>query len=366
MAAEREQGRWRFKWVTEWDEVWSPDFLERWERLCRNSPTAHVFFEPPLVRAWVESRREIGPLEPRFLAGRHEGGALVFLPLVLMTAGWKGARLRSLVPAGFSEYDYHDPVVVPPPEGGKTPAFWDDLVRETVARWQREYDVLRIDGLRSVSSGGHHVFRPGDVSLRIDLNGFAPGEDCLSRLSRSLRGDIRRQIRRLEEQGEVGLKIFGKEEIDEALSRLPEMLRRHHRRWPRSYHLPGFHRRLVREGIAGGVVHLSELTAGGDTVSWHLGMEHRSRFYWYLPVYKGEFQSFSPGKIHLYFALKEAVTRDFTVFDLLRGDEEYKRQWSPETVRLHELRVGSGGLFSMARRLLAERVKPLLKKAAGK
>ena len=111
---------WPFQWTTSWEDVWTPNFVDRWEALVRDSPTAHVFFHPALVRAWVDSVGRILELEPRFLGARSDTGSSVFLPLVSTRTGWKDLWWRMLGPVGYMGFDYRDPVL----DGPDTLALW--------------------------------------------------------------------------------------------------------------------------------------------------------------------------------------------------------------------------------------------------
>jgi len=58
---------WKFHWLTKWDEIWHEDFVSQWQRWLDESPSAHVFYHPALVRAWIETYLPLRDIRPCFL-----------------------------------------------------------------------------------------------------------------------------------------------------------------------------------------------------------------------------------------------------------------------------------------------------------
>ena len=143
------------------------------------------------------------------------------------------------------------------------------------------------------------------------------------------------------------------------------ILDEHTKKWPNSYKAPGFHDKLIKYGLSEGISHLSELRLNDKAISWHLGFIYKARFYWYLPVYKAEFSQYSPGKVHLYFCIEDAIKKNANIYDFLRGDEDYKSLWTKESIPIYELSWSSKGLISQARNMCVKKMKPLLRKFTG-
>lgn len=350
---------WRFEWITTWDDVWSPNFSDRWQGLLKIANNSHVFATLPLVRAWWLAAQNVYKVDPCFLLATSTDGATVFMPLVIVSHGIKNACLRMLQPAGNSVYDYHDPI-----SHGFTqkdwPSFWETLETELLTRWHGKFDRAAISGLRLQPE----VVGVGvvDSAPYLNIGSCSSPEEFLASLGKSLRGDIRRQLRRLEEVGPVSCRVLQSTETETALAWLPEILEQHLEKWPNSYKLPGFHAALIREALPSGLLHLSELKVGDAVVSRHLGFFYQRRFYWYMPVYNHKYQIYSPGKLHLYFCAVEAIDKNGDVFDLLRGKEEYKLQWTEQADELYAVGWRSSAIGSALKLALVESVKPLLQK----
>lgn len=342
--------------------VWDQSFLSQWRKWIDQSADAHVFFEPSVVCAWVETYERLKHIEPRFLIAKNSDNFVIFLPLVQVKENWKGAFQTSLLPVGYSEFDYHDPIVVGSPDISVIKSFWEAFFAEINSRWGRYLDIVAINGLRSNFVSYKFNSIQTDYAPFINLKGMHSIEQLLNSLSQSLRGDIRRQKKRLESLGEVKLHIFSNDETDDALHILPEILSEHSRRWPRSYKSQGYHERLVREALPAGFLHLSELLVGGLPVSRHLGFIHHKRFYWYMPVYNPEFAAYSPGKLHIYFCIEDAIRKRVAIFDLLRGAEYYKSAWTKEQTNLFILNWCSERFGSIIRNFLVHSLKPSILK----
>jgi CelD/BcsL family acetyltransferase involved in cellulose biosynthesis len=342
--------------------VWDHLFLSRWRKWIDQSDDAHVFFEPSMVRAWVETYERLKPIKPRFLIARNDNNCVIFLPLVQIKENWKGAFQTSLLPVGYSEFDYHDPIVVGSYDTSVTKSFLAAFLEELLNHWKGDFDVVVVNGLRLTSLPDDLKATPCDSAPFINLSGYRSIHELMRALGQSLRGDINRQRRRIERLGRTELRVYASDETNAALVSLAAMLEEHKAKWPRSYKALGLYENLVRRCLPDGVLHLSEFLLGGVPISWHIGFLHKSRYYWYMPVYRPEYQQYSPGKVHLYTCVEEALRKGITVFDFLKGDEDYKRQWTKDSIALCDLRYSSKRIVSSIRSALVSTIKPAISK----
>jgi len=351
---------WQFEWLTSWEAVWGHSFLSQWHKWIDQSDDAHVFFEPSVVKAWVLTYDKLQSMQPRFLIARSNDGNIVFLPLVYIRHNWKNAWLRVFQPVGYSEFDYHDPIIVGSPDITVKKSFWTMFAEELQNKWKDDFDVAVFNGLRSTSLPDDLKATPYDSAPFIDLSGYRSINEFMKGLSQSLRRDVNRQMRRIKQLGNIELHVYANNEINAALISFNAMLKEHKTKWPRSYKAPGFHENLVRGCLPYGLLHLSEFLLDGVPISWHFGFLHKSRYYWYMPVYRPEYQQYSPGKIHLYMCIEEALKKEIKLFDLLKGDEDYKRQWTKHSTALFDLKYNSKRIMSSVRSLLINTIKPTI------
>lgn len=119
--------KWTFEIYDNWKDIWGEAHLNRWSEILNTSPNAHVFFHPSLVKAWVDTYLPLRKLTPIFIWGKCVDGNEAFLPLVLWAKNWKNAFLKSIIPVGYSDYDYHDPIFLRTPNPDETNVFWKEI-----------------------------------------------------------------------------------------------------------------------------------------------------------------------------------------------------------------------------------------------
>ena len=350
---------WRFEWVTSWNDIKAESFQKQWQRWSDEAFNSHVFFHPALARAWIDTYLPIRDIRPAFLIGRS-ADATAFFPLVLWKQNWKSAWRRLLVPVGYSDYDYHDPLVVGDASSFVWAAFWDAFLREIETRWSSSFDRLQIEGIRQPCAPQEVAWKQGENCPFRDISAYLTIKDFLSSVSRNLRGDLGRQQRRLAKVGYSHLHVYSGEEIEPARGALSSLLKHHAEHWPKAYKAPGFHERLLREGLTAGVLHFSELQVAERPISWHFHFIWRDRFYAYMVAADKEFSEYSPGKIHWSFCMEAAINMRLQVFDFLRGEESYKSGWANEVVPLRKLMMERKGPSTRLKKWLVTSVKPRL------
>jgi CelD/BcsL family acetyltransferase involved in cellulose biosynthesis len=331
---------WNIRIITDWDEIYSPKFQDQWLQWSESAVNRHVFFHPALGMAWIETYRPIRKLEPLFCIAENDNGSF-FLPLVLWHRNWKNAFQKIIIPIGYSDFDYHEPLF----SGILNNEMWTGLYTRVFDKIKCSFtlDEIQINGiLTPVVENGWS--KETDVAPFCELSSFQNSGEFLQNLTTSLRGDIRRQIRRMEETGPI--RLYQYTDPAEAINVLPELLKFHALRWPKAYKAPVFHENLLNRGLAAGIVHFTSLQIGGNALSYHLGFMHNRRYYYYMPVIDVQFENFSPGKIHLFKLVEYAIENGFRVFDHLRGDENYKSGWAKDVQSLYQYNWHSGKMIS--------------------
>ena len=352
--------QWTFEWIENWETGFST--LETfWVDLktCDNALT-HVFFSPPLVHAWVETYRKVSRLSPRFLRAENATGDVLFYPLVVIQKDWKSCGFRVLQPVGVPEFDYHEPLTSSRIEWDE---FWTALIKEIHQHWHGDFDEALFPGIREPFISADSAWEKEDVAPHSDLTCFDSPDAYLMSLKSSLRGDVRRQIRRLEEMGTLEFKVYEASEMVQAKSALASLIDEHTKHWPDSYKAPGLHQMLLENGLSEGNVHLSVLTLDGVIISWHLGFKSAGVFYWYMPTYLPEYQNLSPGKVHLLFCINESINKGLGCFDLLKGAEAYKLAWANGTSQMFSMKIIGKRTGVNLRRIFNEQIKPVLRRS---
>lgn len=335
---------------------WSFDIisdLNRGFELCREIfnciDTPYVFSHPALLHAWWNTYIPLRDMKPIFITGHSEDDNKCVFPLVLWKRNWKNAFQQVLVPIGYSDFDYHDPLLRHNLKENDKVLFWSEL-SEFIYK-NVYFDKLILDGISDNLSLRCDSWTINEICPLLRLDGIDSEEDLMKFFKTSLRGDIRRQIRRLSETGELQLVEYPDfESIPPATFRL--FMQQHSLRWPNAYKAPNFHENLLKYGLKEKCVHFSVLKAGENEVAWHLGFQHKGRYYYYMPAGHQDYLKFSPAKIHLFFLVKRAVENGFDIFDHLRGEENYKDGWSNDSQHVNTYSLNSNSTISVLKRNL--------------
>ncbi|MBQ3238903.1 MAG: GNAT family N-acetyltransferase [Bacteroidaceae bacterium] len=346
--------KWEFSALEDWNEVWSDEHLEQWTKLLYSSPTSHVFFHPDLVRIWVETYLPLRDFHPIFVWGNSDDNK-VFIPLVLWRKDWRGAFMRSIVPVGYSDYDYHDPLWQKTCEGDDLSFFWDCLLSFLESFGA---DEIVLSGIREHCSLSNDLWIRDEMCPSLDVSKIHGEGELMLFLGTKLRGDIRRQLRRLKEKGCLRyVEYASTEELPDTL--FENFMEAHSRRWPNAYKPPHFHEKLVASRSLDGPIHFSAMLLDGIAIAWHLGFEFQNTYYYYMPAGNPDYAKYSPVKIHLYHLMVRAINRGYVLYDHLRGDETYKSGWSDGSIYVHDLFVARKG-FTQTMKRMALQIKRIM------
>jgi len=296
--------------------------------------------------AWLDTYRLLRNLTPLFCIAQKDD-LRIFLPLVLWKQNWKNAFRKIVVPVGYSDFDYHDPLVNCTLSENEWANFYKLLA--SAIKSKLHYDAMEINGIRSEVNSKDWC-KENAIAPFCDLTQFTDSDSFLHSLKTSLRGDIRRQIRRT---GELGpLILYRYKTVEEALNILPQFLKLHTDRWPSAYKANGFHKNLIMYGLESGIVHFTSLNSGEKRLSFHLGFMYNRSYFYYMPVIDPEYKNLSPGKVHLFKLVGSAIADGINVFDHLRGDENYKEGWTNSIQPLYGFSYQNTSFNSKARNWL--------------
>lgn len=347
----------KYKWITNWEIVYSETFQQQWLNWHNRSVNSSIFTHPVLAMAWIETYRPIRNILPLFCIAT-EGDTMIFIPLIRWKRNWKNSFQLLIVPLGHSDFDYHDPLII---STNKTQHndFYFVLLHEI--KKTHLFDKIELNGFRNLADQQGWM-EESDYCPYCELELFKDRTDFLGSLKTSLRGDLKRQERRMQEKGPITLKSYSGNKILKALDVLPQFLKYHSLRWPNAYKAPGFHQRLVEYGLPLGIVDFTELRMGDTIVSWHLGFRDKQRYYYYMPAINPEFAAYSPGKVHLLYLVEQSIKEGLIIFDHLRGEENYKTGWTNQVQKLYSYTEKSNNLSSRIRNWSAETGKDLIKR----
>ena len=330
---------WKYKRLSSFKEA-------LWMDRLQTAEVSHVFFHPILMEAWLKTYELLRQNELIIIEATSKDGNVALLPLVLWEKGWKHAFIRCIVPVGYSDYDYHDPIFMKKPSDKSLQSYWKGLL--DFLRFFK-VDEINLGGIRTSYVDNRQAWVKGEICPCLNLERIHSEKELMNFFSTKLRGDIRRQIRRLNEMGELKFREFSKEdEVPEELWH--QFMVAHSKKWPNAYKAPGFHWNLLKQCSLNGPVHFSTLMLADTPIAWHLGFEFKGIYYYYMPAGNPEYLKQSPVKIHLYYLICRAIAKHYQMYDHLRGDETYKSGWSDNYTYVNSLIQQSNQISAMIKR----------------
>ncbi|WKZ33195.1 MAG: GNAT family N-acetyltransferase [Thermodesulfobacteriota bacterium] len=197
----------------------------------------------------------------------------------------------------------------------------------------------------AIRTAGAQIHERRSICPRLEFKeDYASTERCWKK---SLRTDLRRQKRRLEEAGRLDLRV--PERKDEVLTMLPLFFRMHSARWRRKgFNVKFLDRneaefyRALAEGLDNNRLHFSVLSCGSEVISMHFGFVSNGWLLWYTPAYNPVFERHSPGKVHIGMLAEKGFAKGLKGIDFLQGNEPYKLQWSTGNVETVSYTCSSG------------------------
>jgi hypothetical protein len=349
---------WKLKIFSTWDEVDDPAFLAQWQQWIDSAADPHVFFHPLILKAWTDTYRLLWDITPLYCVA-YTDDITVFLPLVVWRKNWNNAFVKVIVPAGYSDYDYHDPVVVGLSTMQVIRSFWNLIQSRIFDHGSIDYD--QIDLLGIAFPGRLEFWKKEEVCPFIDLKKFDDFQQYFQQLGKNLRKDLRRSKRMLEEYGSLSFHVYAPNELQGALQVLPIFLETHTRKWPSAFKAPGFHKGLLLNGLPTGLVHFSEIRIDNVPISWELGFRYKHKAYSYMPAYQEEYAKYSPGKLQISYILEDCFKRGQQIFDYMRGAEEYKGEWTDSEVFIYRYLYNAKGFQSRVKILAYNALNELKK-----
>jgi CelD/BcsL family acetyltransferase involved in cellulose biosynthesis len=340
---------WKLRLLTGWDEISAPEFVHHWTALMEKSDDAHVFFHPVIVQAWFETYRPLRDIRPLFVHAVR-GEQEVIFPLVLWRRNWKNGFILMIVPAGYSDFDYHDPLFRHKPDTSEIKSFYEALQQKLDA--DIAYDRMLLDGLHRQYLPPYGSVVKNEACLTWPLKDAVCENNMLLPVNKHLASELRRRLRRLSEQGEVAFHQIWTSDENKLMDSLFRMLESHKKRWPNAYKAPYFHQNLVVAALNANLIDFIELAVAGKPIAWRICFKYKQRYSLYMPANCHEYTKYSPGHLSLCYALCRAKKEGMLIIDHLRGAEEYKNAWGGEETMIYDVAYDTKNILSALRRLV--------------
>ena len=299
---------------------WQEELAQDWRRLFGESETATPFQSWEWQTTWAKYFLRKG--KPRIFAF-YEGQDLVGLfPAFRSQYLW-----RALRPMGLGLSDYLLPLA--------RKGFDGEVAQALLAALDGQRDVDLAD-LHEIREG--HPLVAGQSTIRqsnclvVDLP--PTFGEYVSGLGKNLRYKLSKQRRQMQDSGRAIVEWLHRENVGEVSDAL---FRLHESRW-RKRLLPGvfvgkrrqaFHREFLRLGADSGLAFVSVLRSDGAPVGAVYCMRANRGLYYYQAGFDPNYGHLSPGTLLLAESIRRGIEEGADLFDMMRGDEPYKRRWKP-------------------------------------
>ncbi len=305
-----------------------------WKRLQAESPVSTIFSSLEWSKAWWQ---QFGSGADLWLGVvKCQGKALGIAPLLVR-------RGEALLIGSSNVCDYLDFIVEPGSEEPFYCALLDNLVRRRV--YQLDLAPLRPDStvITSLASlaqrhGWYVSCSKEDVSVELDLP--TTWEGYLQLLNGKQRHELRRKLRRLNEEGELNYRASlnaDRHDVDIFLS-----LFRNSRQDKADFltrEIESFFRTAADIMAEQGLLRLNILELSGLPVAATMCFDYKDIVYLYNSGYDPNYGWLSVGIISKALCIKDSIERGRKRFDFLKGGEAYKYQLGGHELPLYRCKL---------------------------
>ena len=300
-----------------------------WDTAYAVDPYANVFLSWSWLRGWLE----VTPQAWQVLVAKPPDNSepVAFLPIASSVSCWGPLRLsRELSMAGKPFADYSG-MVSAPQHADAAIAALGAYIRDKVA-WDRFRIAEVVDPRFAAFLAGFNGRR---FQVRTDppLFGYYIAlpetwdEFTQDFMSSNARYNITRGMRKIEEL--EGFRMCNAQSSDVELH-LQSLLGMWQARWGERHEgdLERY-RHMFRHALAHDQLWLRTIWVGDAPVASLVGFLDRIKksFFYYISGFNPRFARYSPGKMIVGYAIRDAIEEGYREFDLLLGDEAYKREF---------------------------------------
>jgi CelD/BcsL family acetyltransferase involved in cellulose biosynthesis len=173
----------------------------------------------------------------------------------------------------------------------------------------------------------------------------------MKELGRSMRRNLRRYLRKLKKEYRVELKKYN--EIGSVKEAMETFIRLHQKRWkskgePGGFNNPffrNFHIDVAKCFAEKGWLGLYFLTANDEPISAEYNFEYNEKNYNYLPGWDVEYSQYRVGQLIQMHIIEDCIQKGLKEYDMMRGDEPYKSEWTTLARKNLEVRFVRKGTF---------------------
>jgi len=317
-----------------------PEARHVWQQMLAADEYATFFSSSPWLETWWEHHN--AGRELLLLQVTHENTPVGFAPLMLSTV--LGCRCVSFLGTGLSDYAE---ILVNEERASRRDVvaaimqFLEESFPEAIVDLQEIPDTSPtlshiVDWLQAKKLTHHVALQDVCPILRLPDT----TEAFHKQLKKSFLADIRRGERRLRECGTVEIVDHVRPSDGDWTTLRDQMAGLQSERMRAKGQVPmwqgplgDFVKDVLERADRANSLRITGLYLDGRMIAYELCFLHRGVIYAWSRAFAQEYANKGPGKIALLHLLETAIEEGYQVFDLLRGDEPYKAQWTNAVTR---------------------------------
>lgn len=337
--------------VTEFNEF--ETLKDRWNHTLYESLDNNVFSTWEWLSTWWKHFEERKRLTILAIEDRNEIQAIA--PFVYSKLNFlRFGSLKKISFVGYPQSDYATLILKEKKERYLELFFnylndhidWDYLDLQDIPETDASTDLLRRILKKQFKHSEEKVcnvcpYLPLPSSVDIFMKG----------LGQNKRRNLRRYLRKLKKEYRVEFKKY--DDIGSVEEAMKTFFRLHQTRWkskgePGAFNDPtfrDFHIDVASLFATKGWLGLYFLTANNEPISAEYNFEYNHKSYNYLPGWDAEYSRYRVGSLTQICAIENCINRGLKEYDMMRGNEPYKSEWTNFARKNLEARVVRKGAF---------------------
>lgn len=299
-----------------------------------------LFVLPLWLKTWWDTFGDRNT--PEILAGYRQGKLIGVAPLRIQD---KTARFIG----GENVCDYQDMIVA----SNQYHEFFKTILIHLKTKGIRslELGTLRPDSasltlLPKLAEQMGYTVENHQVALSYEIGLPRTWESYLFMLNGKQRHEVRRKMRRLDEAGHVQFRILERpDEISEAMDTFFSLFKasRPDKSEFLTEEMMSFFRLLAQKMAQQKFLRMSFLDIDQVPAAGVMCFDYNNSIFLYNNGYNPQFSHLSPGFLSKVYSIRDSIEQGRLRYDLLKGDEGYKKRLGSTPVPLYHLKIDLGG-----------------------
>jgi len=299
-----------------------------------------LFVLPWWLKTWWDTFGENN--DPEILAGYRQGKLIGLAPLSIQD---KTARFIG----GENVCDYQDMIVTSNHPHEFLNAILTHLKKSGIRSLQLgtlRPDSISLTQLPNLAKQMGYAVESNQVAFSYEIILPRTWESYLQMLAGKQRHEIRRKLRRLNEAGEIRFRVIKRpDEISENIDIFFSLFKasRPDKSEFLTEQMMSFFRLLAQRMAQQGFLRLFFLDIDQVPAAGVMCFDYNNTLFLYNNGYNPQFSHLSPGFLSKVYSIRDSIEQGKLWYDLLKGDEGYKKRLGSTPVPLYHLKIDFEG-----------------------